>query len=85
MPYIVGEAGPELFVPNVSGQIVPGHRIQTTSIGEELPLRPSSSNKAYIVQRGGDNNFVFVQNSAAWAAWVDQQQQTEFDEIDRSL
>jgi phage-related protein len=39
----------------------------------------------YAFQRGGDNNFVFVQNSAAWAAWVDQQQQTEFDEIDRSL
>ena len=26
-PYIVGEAGPELFVPNQSGQIVPNNQI----------------------------------------------------------
>jgi TP901 family phage tail tape measure protein len=26
-PYIVGERGPELFVPNAAGQIVPNHRI----------------------------------------------------------
>jgi phage-related minor tail protein len=26
-PYIVGERGPELFVPNAAGQIVPNHRM----------------------------------------------------------
>jgi hypothetical protein len=36
-------------------------------------------------QRGGDNNYIFVQNSAAWAVWVEQQQQVEFDEIDQAL
>lgn len=26
-PYLVGEAGPELFVPNISGEIVPNHKL----------------------------------------------------------
>lgn len=32
-PYIVGERGPELFVPQSSGQIVPNHRLTPTSGG----------------------------------------------------
>jgi phage-related minor tail protein len=30
-PYIVGERGPELFVPNGSGNIVPNNQINTTN------------------------------------------------------
>jgi hypothetical protein len=29
VPIIVGEAGPELFVPPSSGQIVPNHRLES--------------------------------------------------------
>jgi len=32
-PYIVGEAGPELFVPTMPGRIVPNHDIRTTMTG----------------------------------------------------
>lgn len=31
-PYIVGEAGPELFVPGASGNIIPNHRLGGTNI-----------------------------------------------------
>ena len=30
-PYIVGESGPELFVPNASGNIIPNNRLGTSS------------------------------------------------------
>ncbi len=43
----------------------------------------SSFSKVYI--RGGDINNTFVQNSAAWAAWVEQRHQVEFDDIDQVL
>jgi hypothetical protein len=36
VPIIVGEAGPELFVPPSSGQIVPNHRLQGESGGEPM-------------------------------------------------
>ncbi|WP_316150428.1 phage tail tape measure protein [Cupriavidus sp. BIC8F] len=32
-PYLVGERGPELFVPNSSGNIVPNHALRTTDGG----------------------------------------------------
>lgn len=33
-PYIVGEEGPELFVPNVSGTVIPNNDLVTQSIGD---------------------------------------------------
>jgi hypothetical protein len=59
--------------------------LNNLSARSPIPSSADSISRTYPLQRGGDNNFVFVQNSAAWAAWVDQQQQAEFDEIDRSL
>jgi TP901 family phage tail tape measure protein len=32
-PYIVGEAGPELFVPTMTGQIIPNHDLRTSMTG----------------------------------------------------
>lgn len=45
VPYMVGEKGPELFVPNVSGQIVPNHKLanmsrsNTTNIYGDINLK----------------------------------------------
>jgi len=38
-PYMVGERGPELFVPNVSGRIVPNG----TSVGENVTINVHGS------------------------------------------
>jgi hypothetical protein len=35
-PYIVGEEGPELFVPGASGTIVPNHRLGSSSSGSPV-------------------------------------------------
>lgn len=35
-PYVVGEAGPELFVPNTSGTIIPNHKM---NVGGAAPLQ----------------------------------------------
>ena len=47
-PYVVGERGPELFVPSVSGQIIPNH-----SVGSFMG-RGSSSGGSGSVLRGQD-------------------------------
>jgi len=47
-PYVVGEKGPELFVPSVSGQIIPNH-----SVGSFMG-RGSSSGGSGSVLRGQD-------------------------------
>lgn len=43
-PYIVGERGPELFVPQASGKIMPNHQLagNTTSITNHFSLPPTS-------------------------------------------
>jgi predicted nucleic acid-binding Zn-ribbon protein len=80
--YLVGEAGPELFIPGTSGQIIPSYKSQRILSGT---ASADSVSRVFLNQRGGDNNYIFVQNSAAWAVWVEQQQQVEFDEIDQAL
>lgn len=32
-PYIVGERGPELFVPNMNGMVVPNHKLRGSGVG----------------------------------------------------
>ena len=32
-PYIVGERGPELFVPNMNGMVVPNHKLRGNGVG----------------------------------------------------
>lgn len=46
MPYIVGEKGPELFVPNGSGSIVPNNRLGSSGGGD------SSVNITYNIAAG---------------------------------
>lgn len=45
-PYVVGEAGPELFVPNVSGTVLPNNKTDTKSQGTAAtpPSRPININ-----------------------------------------
>jgi hypothetical protein len=77
--------GGDFIVP--SGFTNKGFPMQVHT-GERVTVQTRSQQgrgrERIIYQRIGNINN-FVQNSAAWAAWVDQQQQTEFDEIDRSL
>lgn len=41
-PYLIGELGPELFVPNVSGSVIPNNRLQGGGSGSEAgPLHVS--------------------------------------------
>ena len=32
MPYLVGEAGPELFVPSTAGHVIPNNRLSSGSV-----------------------------------------------------
>ena len=48
-PYVVGERGPELFVPSVSGQIIPNH-----SVGSFMGGRSGGGNGSGSVLRGQD-------------------------------
>ena len=48
-PYVVGERGPELFVPSVSGQIIPNH-----SVGSFMGGRSSGGSGSGSVLRGQD-------------------------------
>lgn len=36
MPYIVGERGPELFVPNINGEIIPNHELSDYATGNVI-------------------------------------------------
>lgn len=59
-PYIVGEAGPELFVPNTSGSIVPNNQLrsgevnQTFNISSPDPILTASE----VVRRQRDAEFL---------------------------
>jgi len=57
-PYIVGERGPELFVPSSNGTIVPNHALSS---------RSSSSNIYQIDARGTDESVVQRLQSAMFA------------------
>ena len=72
-PYIVGEGGPELFVPNSSGTIIPNNRLRSGSGG----------GNTYNYIRYGDQNV--IQNPAQAAFLVEKQHQAEFDEIDKVI
>lgn len=48
-PYIVGEKGPELFVPNLAGSIVPNHAMGGVSIVQNIQI-DSRSDQATILQ-----------------------------------
>ena len=61
MPYIVGERGPELFVPNQSGQIIPngaggstagGNQTIVVKIGDEVVARVVANAMATGSRRG---------------------------------
>ncbi len=52
-PYIVGEAGPELFVPNGSGQIVPNHDLATVAGGDTtIVVKLGDEVLARVVEKG---------------------------------
>jgi hypothetical protein len=72
--YVVGEKGPELFIPNEAGEIIPNNMIGSMA---RTP-RPAS-----IYNRGGDR--IYVQSSAAAAFLVEKQHQINLDEIDRVI
>ena len=53
--------------------------------GVPVPQLAGSTSRVYYNQRGGDTNYISIQNSAAWATWHEQQLQNEFDDIDRMI
>ncbi len=59
-PYIVGERGPELFVPSVSGAVVPNHRLDQTG-----PVRGQTN---VTVNISGIENAAGVRQSAGQVA-----------------
>ena len=52
-PYIVGEAGPELFVPQVSGYIIPNDKLEFRESGGSV-----TAGKPYVVGEAGAEIFV---------------------------
>jgi hypothetical protein len=76
------EVGKE--VARTMSGIIPGGQLGVTAIGTG-GRATGPIPKINTFQRGGDNNYIFVQNSAAWAAWTQRQQENEFDEIDRMI
>ena len=78
--YIVGEEGPEIFVPNSSGYIIPNDRASRGS-GRSTG-RMGSSNNYYSIRYGDQN---IVTNPAQAAFLVEKQRQAQFDKIDRVI
>jgi hypothetical protein len=63
-PYIVGEAGPELFVPGASGTIIPNH-----ALANQRSNSGSEAGHTYItVHVNGSNNAPDVRRSAGQGA-----------------
>ena len=50
VPYIVGEAGPEIFMPNVAGRIIPNNQIYNTI--QQPELQPDHQRRGQPWQRG---------------------------------
>lgn len=50
-PYIVGERGPELFVPNNSGTIVPNNALQPSSAGGGAPIYVTITGNSFMGER----------------------------------
>lgn len=70
-------------VARVFDKINPGGQFGANLATASVQGRTAGMQYSKVFQRGGDNNYIFIQNSAAWAAWIEQQQQNEFDDIDR--
>jgi hypothetical protein len=71
--YLVGERGPEMFVPGTSGNIIPNDQLRGARSSQRAKV-------AYFRQ----NNF-YVENSAAAAMMVEQRRREEIEEIDRMI
>lgn len=63
VPSIVGERGPELFVPREAGVIVPNHALGAFGGGGAFPL-PSVGASSSVSQSSGDQHFTFHVNGA---------------------
>ena len=46
-PYIIGERGPELFVPNVSGQVLPNSVFKAAAVASALALPAAADSGAF--------------------------------------
>jgi phage-related minor tail protein len=69
-PYIVGERGPELFVPSNSGAIVPNHRLADSMGGSQPQVvynGPYIANMSAIDTQSG-MQFLMQNKQSIWAA-----------------
>jgi phage-related minor tail protein len=69
-PYIVGERGPELFVPSNSGAIVPTHRLADSMVGGQPQIvynGPYIANMSAIDTQSSIQ-FLAKNKQAVWSA-----------------
>ncbi len=52
-PYLVGERGPEIFVPSTSGHVVPNHAIQNVGLAAKAAPAPVNVQIAYNIDATG--------------------------------
>jgi len=64
-PYMVGEKGPELFVPHQSGQIVPNKALNTSGTNRLLERSMSSKGPVPVMISGGELGHVAVKKFSA--------------------
>ena len=82
-PYIVGEKGPEIFVPGTSGKIIPNDSVNSLTTGtHRMQQRQGGGNNYYSIRYGDRVN---IENSAQAAFLVEKQRQAEFDDISRVI
>lgn len=67
-PYIVGERGPELFVPNGSGTIIPNNQLATAGGGPQVVYNGPYIASMNAIDTQSATQFLAKNKSAVWAA-----------------
>lgn len=68
-PYMVGERGPELFVPTSSGHIVPNHNQTARNIAITVNVQTGESNSPEILRRSGRQTALAVARAMERSRW----------------
>jgi hypothetical protein len=70
-PALVGERGPELFIPDRSGLIIPADRTATMLRASSGPVSATLSRESASAVGGGKTELALFMDQGAMARWVD--------------